>query len=452
MQPVDNQTLYELQIQSRNSKEGSLLNFFDHTRTQGGQDALKRMISIPKTAEKDIISVQSLLKSISENIHCWQLDLSKSYTAAAESYYGSNIAYTMSQDVFQHGWDSFFYSWRNPAEFYMIQSGLIAALTVMRALSDLINRLEETEVPKEAEDDLHFAKNFLQSAAVRSFFKAKDDRLSKPAVFLRDYYFRVTHKTSFRRLLDICYTFDAYLSIVKTQQLHRLSFPEFVTGNTVFEAQKIWHPLIRNAVPNDYSQDRRTSLYLLTGANTSGKTTFLKTCGLVVYLAHLGWPVPAEQLRLSFSDRLFTSIHLSDNLELGYSHFYNEIMRIKSIAEAIHAGETCFVIIDELFRGTNQEDAFHCSKTIIDGFAAHRNSVFLISTHLYELLENYSTSVSIAFRCFRTKITDDDFENTFLIENGIASEKVGQLILHKAGIPELLQKQINKKSPHQSEG
>jgi DNA mismatch repair protein MutS len=110
------------------------------------------------------------------------------------------------------------------------------------------------------------------------------------------------------------------------------------------------------------------------------------------------------------------------------------------------------VIIDELFRGTNQEDAFHCSKTIIDGFAAHRNSVFLISTHLYELLENYSTSVSIAFRCFRTKITDDDFENTFLIENGIASEKVGQLILHKAGIPELLQKQINKKSPHQSEG
>jgi DNA mismatch repair ATPase MutS len=98
------------------------------------------------------------------------------------------------------------------------------------------------------------------------------------------------------------------------------------------------------------------------------------------------------------------------------------------------------VIVDELFRGTNQEDAFHCSKTVIDGFSGYQNSVFLISTHLYELLENYKNRNSVAFRCFKTKITGNDFENTFQIEEGIASERIGQLILDKVGIPELLRK------------
>lgn len=438
MHAVDPQTLYELQIQSRNSKESSMLHFFDQTKTQGGQDALKKMIASPKASREEITSSQQLLKFVSTHVDLWQLPVSRAYIAAAESYYASNIAYTMSQDVFKHWVDTLLYSWRNPGEFYLVRSGLTALLLVIRGMRDFLRHFENSTIPDEIADDFAFLRKFLFSGSMDSFLKTKDERISLTSVFYRDYYFRVSHKESFRRLLDVCYTFDAYRSIALTKQLHKLSFPAFTESHAVFEANKIWHPLIAHAVPNNFTCDDKTHLCLLTGANTSGKTTFLKTCGLTVYLAHLGWPVPADKLRLSFSDQLFTSIHLSDNLELGYSHFYNEIMRIKSIAEALHAGDKCFVIIDELFRGTNQEDAFHCSKTVLDGFTNHRSSTFLVSTHLYELMEKYKDSDSVSFRCFKTKITGHDFENTFQIEEGIASERIGQLILKKVGIPELL--------------
>ena len=80
----------------------------------------------------------------------------------------------------------------------------------------------------------------------------------------------------------------------------------------------------------------------------------------------------------------------------------------------------------------------HCSGTVLNGFLHHKNSIFLISTHLMELLESFRKDTSMGFYCFKTKVTGNDFENTFRIEPGIASEKVGKLIMEKVGIPELL--------------
>jgi len=143
-------------------------------------------------------------------------------------------------------------------------------------------------------------------------------------------------------------------------------------------------------------------------------------------------------------DRIFTSIHLSDDLSAGYSHFYNEMMRIKGIAEALFNGEKCFVIIDELFRGTNQEDAKYCSEMVLNGFLDNRDSFFFVSTHLHELINIYKNSDRVMFSCFKTKILEHDFENTFQIESGIAIEKVGALIMEKTGVSALLK---HKKSP-----
>jgi DNA mismatch repair ATPase MutS len=113
-------------------------------------------------------------------------------------------------------------------------------------------------------------------------------------------------------------------------------------------------------------------------------------------------------------------------------------MRVKEVAQALHNGERCHIIIDELFRGTNQQDALYCSKTVLDGFGNFKNSTFIVSTHLMELLENYLESPNVCFHCFKTTVTGGHFENTFLLEPGIASEKVGRLIMENAGIPELL--------------
>lgn len=439
MQPIDSQTLQELQILPRNPRDASILNFFDHTATEGGRDKLREMLLKPKASISELSSFQDLLKAIIHKPHSYKIDIPRTYVAAAETYYASNIAYSMSQDVFQHWFDTWIYSWRNPSEFYIVQSGLVATFRLLRTVQTMLASLDGP--PKMLEADLTFLGSFFERKGLKSVLKMKETKLSMRIIFTWDYYLRILYKKDFRKILDIFYTLDAYQAIAKTTISNNLHFPIFedqTHEKVTFEAHHIWHPLIQSAVPNSLSLNNQTPVCMLTGANTSGKTTFLKTCGIVVYLAHLGWPVPAENLRLSFSDRLFTSIHLSDNIALGYSHFYNEVMRIKAISEALAAGESCFVIIDELFRGTNQEDSLNCSMTVIDGFAGKKNSFFLVSTHLAELLKHYQDNPAICFRCFKTQIIGDDFKNTYQIEDGISTERLGQVILKKAGIEKLL--------------
>lgn len=438
MQPVGDHTLYELQIISEKHNEGSVLKYFDRTVSYGGRDLLKSMIRKPKETVDGAMEVQRLLKNISNNIHLWRIDVSHAYVAAAENYYASNIAHTMSQDVIQHWFQTMLFAYRNPAEFNHIESGLSATFKVFYALNKMIERIRECEPLGELGEDLGFLKTFMNSFAVKTQLNKGDVAPSKRWVFYLDHHFRKQFKSEFRRVLDIYYKLDAYLSIAIVARKEALSFPEFVDIPACFEARDIWHPLIQNSVKNDFSSDGNPAICILTGANTSGKTTFLKSSGILIYLAHLGWPVPAREVRMSFYDRLFSSIHLSDDINLGYSHFYNEIMRVKEMAQALHNGKKCFVLIDELFRGTNQQDALHCSKTVLDGFGNFKTSSFIISTHLMELLDGYRESPLVRMNCFRTKIVGSDFENTFLLEPGIASEKVGKLIMEKAGIPELL--------------
>lgn len=146
-----------------------MLYFFDQTKTQGGQDALKRMIGRPKASLEEIISSQQLLKFVSTHVDLWQLPVSRAYIAAVENYYASNISYTMSQDVFKHWVDTLLCSWRNPGEFYLVRSGLTAQMLLIRGMRELINRFEDIVIPDELTDDFAFLRKFLFSGSMESF-------------------------------------------------------------------------------------------------------------------------------------------------------------------------------------------------------------------------------------------------------------------------------------------
>jgi DNA mismatch repair ATPase MutS len=444
MQPVDRHTLHELQLLPENSRTASIFAFYNQTETLGGADYLKNIITKPKETLEDIIRFQDLLKAIAIRPTAWQVNIAKAYAAAAESYYALSVAHSMSQDAVVHWFDTWLYSKRNKGEYYRIQSGVLATLRLMRAIQSTLDHLSEAAIPEEIAEGIDELRKFIFSPLLSIFLKKNDGKLSNRSIFYLDYHLRISHRNEFRQMLDTLYKLDACLAIVKTAWRHQLSFPSFDTYSKNFRVDKAWHPLITDPIANDLALETNNPVCILTGANTSGKTTFLKTCGIIVYLAHLGWPVPAKSLHLPFIDRLFTSIHLSDDLDQGFSHFYNEMMRIKQISEALSNGEECFVIVDELFRGTNQEDALHCSKTVLDGFARFSGSRFLVSTHLHELITHYADHPKISFRCFRTRITDNQFQNTFKIEEGAAFEKVGRLIMDQTGVTALLQ---NAKRP-----
>jgi DNA mismatch repair protein MutS len=117
----------------------------------------------------------------------------------------------------------------------------------------------------------------------------------------------------------------------------------------------------------------------------AGKSTFIKSVGTAVFLAHIGMGVPAQQMQLSLFDGILSNINVADNLVKGESYFYNEVQRIKATVIKISDGRKWLILIDELFKGTNVEDAMKCSSTVIEGLIKITNSLFILSTHLYEI-------------------------------------------------------------------
>jgi DNA mismatch repair ATPase MutS len=444
MHPLEPHSLQELQIYAENRNAFSAYHFFDKTHTQGGSDYLKLMLAKPKTNINEVRQFQSLIQAILADKHICKIDVNRSYVLAVEGYCTLSVAHSMSQDLIQHWLDTFVYFLKSPEEFYRIQSGLTATLRFLKAFQEMLDVMKNASQPMEIEQDIQFIKAFLSSSTVTNSLKQQQNRLSKRAVFHLDYFFRVKKVKVLRELLDIFYRFDAYHSIAKTAEMHSLVFADFDENCNEVCAENLLHPLIPNGIKNSFKMDLNRGVCIITGANTSGKTTFLKTCGLVLYLAHLGWPVPVTRLRLPFFQRLFTSLHLSDDLGSGYSHFYNEMMRIKAFSEALQQGDRCFILVDEIFRGTNQDDAMFCSKTVLDGFSKYPGSAFMISTHLLDLAESYTGSEYVIFRCFKTTINGNQFKNSFEIQEGIAYEKVGSLIMRNIGITDMLQ---NAKRP-----
>jgi DNA mismatch repair protein MutS len=174
--------------------------------------------------------------------------------------------------------------------------------------------------------------------------------------------------------------------------------------------------------------------------------SFLKTIGLMIYLAHLGFPVPAKNLTVPLFDGLFTTINLTDNLNLGYSHFYSEVKRVKDLVIKINTDKKLFIIFDELFRGTNVKDAYDASLMIISALAKIRNNLFFISTHILEVAENIGYKDSIMFKCFESELINQQPVYDFKLKDGISKERIGLLIIQNESIIEMLDQIVRKQN------
>jgi DNA mismatch repair ATPase MutS len=170
----------------------------------------------------------------------------------------------------------------------------------------------------------------------------------------------------------------------------------------------------------------------------AGKSTFIKATGICVYLAHIGMGVPAKKMQLSLFDGLLSNIHVMDNIIKGESYFFNEVQRIKSTVEKISDGKKWLILIDELFKGTNVQDAMKCSTTVIEGLHKMNNALFVLSTHLYEIAQDLKQYSNIQFRYFETEVKDDQLIFSYHLKEGISNDRLGYLILKKEGVVDLL--------------
>ena len=157
--------------------------------------------------------------------------------------------------------------------------------------------------------------------------------------------------------------FEAYLSVSDGIIRNGLIFPSFEENR--FSIEGLYHPLLKNPVKNDINASR--NVILLTGPNMSGKSTLLKSISLCVYLGHIGLAVPASKATMPFFTGISVAINLTDSIVSGYSHFMSEIIALKNVLTEAVEGKKCFAVFDELFRGTNIEDAVEISTATIKG-------------------------------------------------------------------------------------
>lgn len=167
-----------------------------------------------------------------------------------------------------------------------------------------------------------------------------------------DNFFRQSGMKDLRYVLDLIYKIDVLQTLSDFLIDKYFCLPEYVEGRSpVLEVEEFVHPLIEDPVANSIKHSGLGSLYLITGPNMSGKSTFLKSIGVLTYCAHLGIPVPAKHMKTSIFDGMFTTINLPDNMNL-------------------------IVILDELFRGTNVKDAYDGTIMIIELLSKIEGPIF----------------------------------------------------------------------------
>src|SRR6185312_16244913 len=226
------------------------------------------------------------------------------------------------------------------------------------------------------------------------------------------------------------YLFEACLSIAKGIVKHQFHFPSFVERGIAIKG--FYHPLIHNPVLNDI--EVMETVTLITGPNMSGKSTLLKSIGLCVTLAHLGLAVPAAACALPWFDVIAISINLNDDILSGYSHFMTEIVNLKSVALQARESRRCFAVFDELFRGTNPEDALAISDRTTHGLTQFEDSCFFVSTHLHQLKKSVLSNRRVRARYIDCQLVRNKPSFTYTLRDGWSDLRIGQIIFEQEGL------------------
>ena len=229
---------------------------------------------------------------------------------------------------------------------------------------------------------------------------------------------------------------EAYWSVAKGLLTLQFVFPAFQESG--LDLVDFFHPLLRTPVRNTLHLNRETNVLVLTGPNMSGKSTLLRSVSLCVYLAHTGLGVPAAACRLPFFGSISITINSADNLLGGYSHFMAEINNLKTVVQAAQGSGRVFAVFDELFRGTNSDDALEITEATINGLRTYPDSYFLLSTHLLELENQLPAKVMLGAYCIECVLTDGVPNFSYRLQRGWSSLRIGRVLFEKAGLLKLL--------------
>jgi DNA mismatch repair protein MutS len=214
-----------------------------------------------------------------------------------------------------------------------------------------------------------------------------------------------------------------------------------ITDEACLEIEAGRHPVVEAAlrdsgerfVANDCSLGRDDRLWLITGPNMGGKSTFLRQAALIAVLAQAGCFVPAARAKVGLVDRLFSRVGASDNLARGRSTFMVEM--VEAAAILAQATPQSLVILDEIGRGTSTYDGLAIAWAVVEAMHDQAKCRTLFATHYHELTRLAGRLDSLSLHHVRAREWKGDLVLLHEVAEGAADRSYGIAVAKLAGLP-----------------
>lgn len=194
-------------------------------------------------------------------------------------------------------------------------------------------------------------------------------------------------------------------------------------------AEGLYHPLLKEPVCNDFYLGGRA---IITGANASGKSTFMKALAVSAVLAQTtdtccasGFSLPAV--------KVMTSMAIRDDVVTGESYYVREVKYLKRMLDVIDSGKVTLCIIDEILKGTNQKERLAASEAVLD-YISRRFGFCVVATHDLELVEKHKDNYAPYY--FDSIIEEENVSFTYKIKPGLGGDTNALALLKAFGFPD----------------
>ena len=434
---TDKQTLDDLNILGK-YKTNSIFSLFSNVATRGGLRVLEEMFIHPLT------DAQAINKRISIFKYFWKHetpfpeeaenhDLVDQYLSNAS---GQNWLYSLGM----LSKERLMALIGNDPHFKLLQDQMQASLKFLKDARQILLNMKKNIAGNPLEEKVTWALALLENKSISTLLNEREGKLSFISMFHTEKVLRTTFHKEMAQLMSFFYEMDVYNTVGKAARDLGLCFPIAQQESDIsINIKGLHHPALRDAISNDLCITKEKNIFFLTGANMAGKSTLMKSFGIAVYMAHMGFPVAAEEMQFTIQDGMYTSINVPDNIHLGYSHFYAEVLRVKHVAEEVSKNKKLVVIFDELFKGTNVKDAYDATLAVTEALTTRKACSFMISTHIIEVGQALEKRCkNVIFEYLPTVMNGKVPTYTYRLTPGITADKHGMIIINNEQIIDIL--------------
>ncbi|MFZ5753046.1 MAG: DNA mismatch repair protein MutS [Bacillota bacterium] len=206
------------------------------------------------------------------------------------------------------------------------------------------------------------------------------------------------------------------------------------------EFEELRHPVVEKVlkdtlyIPNNLHMPEAVNLYIITGPNMGGKSTYCRSVALAVILGQIGSFVPAKKAVFSLRDRVFARVGASDDLSSGQSTFMVEMNEVANILS--HATRHSLVILDEVGRGTSTYDGLSMAWAVSEHLVQKVAAKTLFATHYHELTQLANMEPSVHNLSVAVRERGEEIIFLHQIMPGAADKSYGIQVGRLAGLPD----------------